>query len=115
MFFRYTYFRAIVICTNVLTKTLPDPLLEGEAFRTHEMGFIGPIRLIRLIIRHYENDEDLGFGFDGGYYAAGGMPTGEGGTGEDAPAESSRTAAVDSTRMEMELIEWVGAGVELDR
>ena len=31
------------------------------------------------------------------------------------PAESSRTAAVDSTRMEMELIEWVGAGVELDR
>ena len=34
---------------------------------------------------------------------------------EGAPAESSRTAAVDSTRMEMELIEWVGAGVELDR
>ena len=32
-----------------------------------------------------------------------------------APAESSRTAAVDSTRMEIELIEWVGAGVELDR
>ena len=32
-----------------------------------------------------------------------------------APVESSRTAAVDSTRMEMELIEWVGAGVELDR
>ena len=32
-----------------------------------------------------------------------------------APAESSRTAAVDSTRLEMELIEWVGAGVELDR
>lgn len=32
-----------------------------------------------------------------------------------APAESSRTAAVDSTRMETELIEWVGAGVELDR
>ena len=32
---------------------------------------------------------------------------------KDAPAESSRTAAVDSTRME--LIEWVGAGVELDR
>ena len=32
-----------------------------------------------------------------------------------APAESSRTTAVDSTRMEMELIEWVGAGVELDR
>ena len=34
---------------------------------------------------------------------------------EGTPAESSRTAAVDSTRMEMELIEWVGAGVELDR
>ncbi len=34
---------------------------------------------------------------------------------KDAPAESSRTAAVHSTRMEMELIEWVGAGVELDR
>ena len=33
---------------------------------------------------------------------------------KDAPAESSRTAA-DSTRKEMELIEWVGAGVELDR
>jgi PBP1b-binding outer membrane lipoprotein LpoB len=32
-----------------------------------------------------------------------------------APAESSRTATVDSTRMEMELIEWVGVGVELDR
>ena len=34
---------------------------------------------------------------------------------EGAPAESRRTAAVDSTRMEMEMIEWVGAGVELDR
>ena len=34
---------------------------------------------------------------------------------KDAPGESSRTAAADSTRMEMELIEWVGAGVELDR
>lgn len=34
---------------------------------------------------------------------------------EGAPAENSRMAAVDSTRMEMELIEWVGAGVELDR
>ena len=34
---------------------------------------------------------------------------------KDAPAESSRTAAVDSTRMEIELIEWGGAGVELDR
>ena len=34
---------------------------------------------------------------------------------EGAPAESRRTATVDSTRMEMELIEWVGAGVELDR
>ena len=34
---------------------------------------------------------------------------------KNAPAESSRTAAADSTRMEMELIEWVGAGVELDR
>ena len=34
---------------------------------------------------------------------------------EGAPAESSRTVAVDNTRMEMELIEWVGAGVELDR
>ncbi len=34
---------------------------------------------------------------------------------KDAPAESSMTAAVDSTRMEMELNEWVGAGVELDR
>ena len=65
----------------MLTKTPPDPLLEGEAFRTHEMGFIGPIRLIRLIIRHYESDEDLGFGFDGGRDAAGGMQTGEGGTG----------------------------------
>ncbi len=69
----------------MLTKTPPDPLLEGEAFRTHEMGFIGPIRLIRLIrliIRHYESDEDLDFGFDGGCDAAGGMQTGEGGTGE---------------------------------
>ena len=47
------------------------------------MGFIGPIRLIRLIIRHYESDEDLGFGFDGGHDAAGGMPTGEGRTDEE--------------------------------
>ena len=47
------------------------------------MGFIGPIRLIRLIIRHYESDEDLGFGFDGGSDAAGGMPTGEGRTDEE--------------------------------
>ena len=69
----------------MLTKTPPDPLLEGEAFQTHEMGFIGPIRLIRLIIRHYENDEDLDFGFDGGHDAAGGMPTGEGRTGEGCP------------------------------
>ena len=44
------------------------------------MGFIGPIRLIRLIIRHYESDEDLDLGFDGGCDAAGGMPTGEDGT-----------------------------------
>ena len=43
-------------------------------------GLIGLIRLI--IIRHYESDEDLDFGFDGGCDAAGGMPTGEGGTGE---------------------------------
>ena len=34
---------------------------------------------------------------------------------KDAPAESRRTAAVDSTRKEMELIESVGARVELDR
>ena len=34
---------------------------------------------------------------------------------KNVPVESSRTATVDSTRMEMELIEWVGAGVELDR
>jgi len=32
-----------------------------------------------------------------------------------APAESRSTETVDSTRMEMELIEWVGEGVELDR
>jgi len=43
-------------------------------------GLIGLIRLI--IITHYESDEDLDFGFDGGRDAAGGMPTGEGGTGE---------------------------------
>ena len=43
----------------------------------------GLIGLIRLIIRHYESDEDLGFGFDGDSDAAGGMPTGEGGTGEE--------------------------------
>ena len=83
---------------NVLTTTSPrpsppgegvdspaakrHPLSEGEAFRTHEMGFIGPIRLIRLIIRHYESDEDLDLGFDGGCDAAGGMPTGEGCTDE---------------------------------
>ena len=34
---------------------------------------------------------------------------------KNAPAESRRTETVDSTRKEMELIEWVGAGVELDR
>ena len=43
-------------------------------------GLIGLIRLI--IIRHYESDEDLGFGFDGGRDAAGGMQTGESRTGE---------------------------------
>ena len=43
----------------------------------------GLIGLIRLIIRHYESDEDLGFGFDGGCDAAGGMPTGEGRTDEE--------------------------------
>ena len=43
----------------------------------------GLIGQIRLIIRHYENEEDLGLGFDGGHDAAGGMQTGEGGTGED--------------------------------
>ena len=43
-------------------------------------GLIGLIRLI--IIRHYESDEDLDLGFDGGHDAACGMPTGEGGTGE---------------------------------
>ncbi len=32
--------------------------------------------------RHYESDEDLGFGFDGGHDAACGMPTGESRTGE---------------------------------
>ena len=46
-----------------------------------QRGLIGLIRLI--IIRHYESDEDLGFGFDGGCYAAGGMPTGEGRTDEE--------------------------------
>ena len=35
---------------------------------------------IGLIIKNYESDEDLGFGFDGGCDAAGGMPTGEDGT-----------------------------------
>ena len=65
------------------------------------MGFIGPIRLIRLIIRHYER--------------LAGCRREKAVQAKDAPAESSRTAAVDSTRMEMELIEWVGAGVKLDR
>ena len=32
--------------------------------------------------RHYESDEDLGLGFDGGCDAAGGMQTGEGRTDE---------------------------------
>ena len=43
----------------------------------------GLIGLIRQIIRHYESDEDLDLGFDGGHDAAGGMPTGEDGTGEE--------------------------------
>ena len=46
------------------------------------MRRMGLIRQIGLIIKNYESDEDLGFGFDGGCDAAGGMPTGEGGTGE---------------------------------
>ena len=41
------------------------------------MGLIGQIG---LIIRNYESDEEWGLGFDGGCDAAGGMPTGEGGT-----------------------------------
>ena len=44
-------------------------------------GLIGLIRLI--IITHYESDEDLDFGFDGGHDAAGGMPTGEDRTSEE--------------------------------
>ena len=47
--------------------------------RRGRIGLRGLIRLI--IIRHYESDEDLGLGFDGGFDAAGGMPTGEDGTG----------------------------------
>ena len=47
------------------------------------MRRMGLIRQIGLIIKNYESDEDLGFGFDGGCYAAGGMQTGEGGTRED--------------------------------
>jgi hypothetical protein len=42
---------------------------------------MGLIRQIRLIIRNYESDEECGLGFDGGCDAAGGMPTGEDGTG----------------------------------
>ena len=90
--FRYACIRAIGITTTSPRPSPPGegvdspaaarhPLLEGEAFRTHEMGFIGPIRLIRLIIRHYESDEEWGLGFDGGHDAAGGMQTGEDGTG----------------------------------
>ena len=59
-------FELIVMRANVLTYL--------------RRGLIG---LIRLIIRHYESDEDLGFGFDGGRDAAGGMQTGEDGTGEE--------------------------------
>ena len=58
----------IVICDIVLT-----------CLRRGRIGLRGLIRLI--IIRHYESDEDLGFGFDGGCDAACGMPTGEEGTG----------------------------------
>ena len=60
------FFRAIVMRANVLTYL--------------RRGLIGLIRLI--IIRHYESDEEWGLGVDGGCDAAGGMPTGEGGTGE---------------------------------
>ena len=42
-------------------------------------GLIGQIGLIR----NYESDEECGLGVDGGCDAAGGMPTGEGGTGEE--------------------------------
>ena len=68
------FFRAIVI-----------NFVECFAFRANVLTYLrrGLIGLIRQIIRHYENDEDLGFGFDGGCDAAGGMPTGEGGTGEE--------------------------------
>ena len=76
--FRYACFRADVLTTDS-PAAKRHPLSEGEAFRTRGMGQMRPIR---LIIRHYESDEDLGFGFDGGHDAAGGMPTGEGGTGE---------------------------------
>ena len=66
------FFRAIVI-----------NFVECIAFRAYVLTYLrrGLIGLIRLII-YYESDEDLGFGFDGGCDAAGGMPTGEGGTGE---------------------------------
>ena len=67
-----------VICTYVLSclRQTPPPLRGTPSQRGK-----GLIRLI--IIRHYESDEDLGFGFDGGCDAAGGMQTGEGGTGEE--------------------------------
>ena len=51
-------FRAIVI-----------NFVECFAFRANVLTYLrrGLIGLIRLIIiRHYESDEDLGFGFDGG-------------------------------------------------
>ena len=41
----------------------------------------GLIGQIGLIIKNYESDEEWGLGFDGGCDAAGGMPTGEDGTG----------------------------------
>ena len=72
---------------NVLTTTSPRPSPPGEgvdspAAKRHPLKRgKGLIRLI--IIRHYESDEDLGVGFDGGSDAAGGMPTGEGRTDEE--------------------------------
>ena len=79
------------------------------------MGFIGPIRLIRLIIRHYESDEEWGLALMAAGMLLAGCRREKTAQAEGAPAENSRMAAVDSTKKGIELIRRDGRGMELDR
>ena len=100
------FFRAIVI-----------NFVECFAFRANVLTYLrrGLIGLIRLIIDTMRAMRIWALVLMAAVMLLAGCRREKAAQAKNVPAESSRTAAVDSTRMEMELIEWVGAGVELDR